>query len=313
VKYWEIGNEIWGDWVRGHTDAASYARHLTRYVAAMRAVDPSIQVMAVGDNDMRWNRTVLRLAGEHVDYLAVHHYYSRRDMADDLRNLMARPLHYEQWYSEMDAALRELAPDRRPRLAVNEWGLDLPESQQYSILAALYAARLMNVFERRSDLVAMSAVSDLVNGWPGGIIQADSHGVFVTPIYLVNQLYATRRGAERLAARVEGPTFSTSREGSKVPVLDVAASRSGDRRTIFLKIVNADLERPQTARITIRGATVASTGAVERVAADSLTAVNGFSTPDAVRTTRSSITAGNTFSLDLPRHSVSVVTLTVVS
>ena len=25
VKYWEIGNEIWGDWVRGHSDAATYA------------------------------------------------------------------------------------------------------------------------------------------------------------------------------------------------------------------------------------------------------------------------------------------------
>ena len=55
------------------------------------------------------------------------------------------------------------------------------------MLAALYAARLMNVFERQSDLVGMSAVSDLVNGWPGGIIQAGRHGVFVTPIYLVNR------------------------------------------------------------------------------------------------------------------------------
>ena len=41
----------------------------------------------------------------------------------------------------------------------------------------------MNVFERRGDWSAMSAVSDLVNGWPGGIIQAGRHGVFVTPIY----------------------------------------------------------------------------------------------------------------------------------
>src|SRR5207247_7474793 len=26
VKYWEIGNEIWGDWVRGHTGADTYAQ-----------------------------------------------------------------------------------------------------------------------------------------------------------------------------------------------------------------------------------------------------------------------------------------------
>ena len=66
-------------------------------------------------------------------------------------------------------------PKRRPAaigLAINEWGLDLPETRQHSMEAALYGARLMNVFERSSPLVAMTAESDLVNGWPGGIIQA---------------------------------------------------------------------------------------------------------------------------------------------
>ena len=222
MKYWEIGNEIWGDWVRGHSDAATYARNLARYIAAMRAVDPSIKVIAVGDNDMAWNRTVLSRRTERFDYLAVHHYYSQREMDGDLRNLMARPLHYERWYGEVDAMLRELPADRRPKLAINEWGLDLPESQQHSILAALYAARLMNVFERRGDLVAMSAVSDLVNGWPGGIIQASSHGIFVTPSYLVNRLYATRLGAERLPSTVDGPTFRATRGRCR--------SRAGRRR-----------------------------------------------------------------------------------
>lgn len=311
VKYWEIGNEIWGDWVRGHSDAATYARNLSRYIAAMRAVDPSIAVIAVGDNDMAWNRTVLASGSERLDYLAIHHYYSRRDMDGDLANLMARPLHYERWYAEVDALLRQQPPNRRPRLAINEWGLDVPEAQQYSIVAALYAARLMNVFERRGSLIAMSAVSDLVNGWPGGIIQASRHGVFVTPIYLVNRLYATRLGAERLAARVDGPMFSSSREGTNVPVVDVAASRSADGRRIFVKAVNTDLERTVRARIEVRSARIAAGARVERVVADSIAAVNGFATPESVRVASRSVRAGQTFSLDLPRHSVSVITLTV--
>jgi alpha-N-arabinofuranosidase len=278
----------------------------------MRQIDPSIKVIAVGDNDLAWNRTVLRLAGERVDYLAIHHYYSRRDMGGDLHNLMARPLHYERFYGEMDAALGDLAADRRPRLAINEWGLDVAEPVQYSIVTALYGARLMNVFERRSDLVVMSAVSDLVNGWPGGIIQAGNHGVFVTPIYLVNQLYAGHLGAERLAASVHGPTFASSREGSAVPVLDAVASRSADGRTIFLKVVNSDLEKAQTVRISVSGSRVAASARVEQVVADSLEAANGFATPEAVRITRGDLSAGNSFSLELPRHSVSVITLTIV-
>jgi alpha-L-arabinofuranosidase len=302
VGYWEIGNEIWGDWVRGHSDANTYAGNLTRYVAAMRAVDPSIKVIAVGDNDMAWNRTVLQRAGERLDYLAIHHYYSRRDMQGDLQKLVARPLYYERFYGQIETLFGQLEPARRPRLAINEWGLDLAESQQYSIVAALYAARLMNVFERHSDLVGMSAVSDLVNGWPGGIIQAGRHGVFVTPIYLVNSLYAQRLGAERLRMNSGGPGDS--------PV-DMVASRSRDGRSIYLKVVNTDLEHSATASIRIRGAQVSGTGTVERVTADSLSAVNGFRTPDAVRITRDSIHAGNSFTLDLPSHSVAVVTLAV--
>ena len=40
VKYWEIGNEIWGDWVRGHSDADDLREQPHAIRAAMRAVDP---------------------------------------------------------------------------------------------------------------------------------------------------------------------------------------------------------------------------------------------------------------------------------
>jgi alpha-L-arabinofuranosidase len=66
-----------------------------------------------------------------------------------------------------------------------------------------------------------------------------------------------------------------------------------------------------TARITVSHARLARSATLERVVADSVAAVNGFSTPDAVRTTRESIRVRNSFSLELPRHSVTVLTLTV--
>ena len=310
VKYWEIGNEIWGDWVRGHSDASTYGKNFNRYVSAMRAVDPSIQVIGVGDNDMAWNRTVLQLASERMEFLALHHYYGQKDIAGDFGNLTARPLHYERAYGELATALQQLPADRRPKLAINEWGLDLPEPQQYSMLGALYGARLMNVFERQSDVVGMSAVSDLVNGWPGGIIQAGRHGLFVTPIYLVNRLYATHLGTTRIRSKVDGPTQSTSKEGTDVPLVDMVASRASDRR-VFLKIVNTDLKRALTAEVTIEGGRVASRATVERLVSDSLASFNAFTDPDAVHLTKTDLSAGNHFILSLPRHSIAVVTLTI--
>ena len=169
----------------------------------------------------------------------------------------------------------------------------------------------MNVFERRSGVIGMTAVSDLVNGWPGGIIQAGRHALFVTPIYLVNRLYATHLGTERLKSRVEGPTHSTSHEGTTVPVVDIVASRSEDGRSVFIKAVNTDLEHPLAAQVAITGASIAPAASVERVMADSLDVSNSFTTPDAVRTRKADVTAGNRFTLELPPHSVSVITLAI--
>jgi alpha-N-arabinofuranosidase len=312
VVYWEIGNEIWGSWVRGHSNAETYANNYLRYQAAMRAVDPTIKLIACGDNDMNWNKTVLRRAGTSIDFLAIHHYYGTLEMKGDPRNLMARPLHYEPFYRSVRDAIRELVPGRPITLSINEWGLALPVEQMYSIDAALYAGRLMNVFERSGDVVAMTAVSDLVNGWPGGIIQASRHGLFVTPIYLVNRLYAEHRGRDRLATSIDSPRFDTTLEGRAIPYLDAVASRSADGKFLFLKAVNTDHEHALATTITIKGAPIARHARLETVEASAPGAFNSFATPDAIPVKTREIDAGDGFAIELPRASVSVVTLEVL-
>ncbi|MCM3871043.1 MAG: hypothetical protein ND895_10165 [Pyrinomonadaceae bacterium] len=311
VKFWEVGNEIWGDWVRGHSDADTYARNYNRYARAMRAVDPSIKLIAVGDNNMNWNRTVVRVAGESIDYLAIHHYYGRREMAGDPLNLMARPLFLERFYGEVEQLLRELVPGGRIKLAINEWGLDLPVERQYSMESALYGARLMNVFERQGDLVGMSAVSDLVNGWPGGIIQAGRHGSFVSSIYLVNQLYNEHRGDERLAASVSSPTFDTSKEGRDVPYLDAVVSRTADGRKIFIKAVNTSPTHALSTTIIVQGVRTGARAEMKSVTAPSLAASNEFARPNAVFNKNGTVRSGRSFVVTLPKHSLSVITLKV--
>jgi len=308
VKLWEVGNEIWGDWVRGHSDAETYARNYNRYAQAMRAVDPSIKLIAVGDNDMNWNRTVLREAGRNIDYLAIHHYYGRREMHGDPLNLMARPLFFERFYGQVQQLLGEFGLTDRVKLAINEWGLDLPSERQYSIESALYAARLMNVFER-SGVVGMSAVSDLVNGWPGGIIQAGRQSVFVSPIYLVNQLYGEHRGDLLLSTTVSSPTFNTSREGTNISYLDAVASRTTDGKTVFIKAVNTSRTSALLTTITIDGAIPAARAEIDTLTAPSVNVFNDFSRPNAVFIQQRMLPSGRRFSVTLPKQSVSVIVL----
>lgn len=312
VRTWELGNEIWASWVRGQSDAETYARNFLRYREAMLAVDPSIRLIAVGDNDMAWNRTVLTRTAGRLDYLAVHHYYGLTDAEREYANLMARPLFYERFYREMARVLGELAPGREIRLIINEWNTALPLPRQHSMESALYGARLMNVFERSGGIVEMTAVSDLVNGWSGGIIQASRHDVFVTPTYLAIRLYNEHLGRERLAARVTSPTFDSPSEGTGIPVLDVAASRSADGQRLFVKAVNTSRDRALKTAITTAGAMVGSEATIQTLTAESIDAANSFRTPHAVGVRTASFASGPRFTIELPPHSVSVVSIPLV-
>jgi alpha-N-arabinofuranosidase len=167
----------------------------------------------------------------------------------------------------------------------------------------------MNVFERTSPLVAMTAESDLVNGWPGGIIQASGSRVFVTPLYHVNQLYNTHRGSDRLKAIIEGPTFDTSKEGTAVPVLDAVASRSADRSKIYVKAVNTSPTSAVDTEIDLRGVDVRPEGEWHVLTAPSLETHNSFATPDPVRPRRERLKPGPRFRVTLPARSVSVIVL----
>jgi alpha-L-arabinofuranosidase len=155
----------------------------------------------------------------------------------------------------------------------------------------------------------MTAVSDLVNGWSGGIIQASRHDTFVTPTYLVIRLYNETLGTDRLAARVESPTFNSSIEGTGVPVLDAIATRSADGSRVYVRVVNTSRNRALKVTVTVTGTRVGARGTIQTVTGDSFEAANSFRTPHAITERAEPFRTGGKFSLELPPHSVSVLTL----
>ncbi|TMR90199.1 cellulose binding domain-containing protein [Nonomuraea basaltis] len=103
IKYWEIGNENYGNGHYGvaweaddHADKspAEYARHVVAYADAMKAADPTIKIGAVlttpanwpdgivgeGD-DGTWNKVVLSTAGPKIDFVILHWYPGALDKA----------------------------------------------------------------------------------------------------------------------------------------------------------------------------------------------------------------------------------------
>ena len=48
VKYWGLGNEVWGPWQVGNQKAADYAEKARRWAHGLRLVDPSIKLVSCG-------------------------------------------------------------------------------------------------------------------------------------------------------------------------------------------------------------------------------------------------------------------------
>ena len=48
VRWWSIGNEMFGDWQLGYMGLEKYIRKHNEFAKAMRAADPSIKLIAVG-------------------------------------------------------------------------------------------------------------------------------------------------------------------------------------------------------------------------------------------------------------------------
>ncbi|MFI7641304.1 cellulose binding domain-containing protein [Nonomuraea sp. NPDC049400] len=110
IKYWEIGNENYGNGHYGaaweadnHADKspAEYARHVVAYADAMKAVDPTIKIGAVlttaanwpdaivADGDSgSWNKVVLSTAGPKIDFVIVHWYPGALDKTGHVSDIV---------------------------------------------------------------------------------------------------------------------------------------------------------------------------------------------------------------------------------
>jgi hypothetical protein len=91
VKYWEIGNEVYGNGEYGGAwetdlhaahDPTTYGTNVAAFVTAMKAVDPTIKIGAVlaapgswpDGQAPDWNSNVLKQCGSVIDFVIVHWY-----------------------------------------------------------------------------------------------------------------------------------------------------------------------------------------------------------------------------------------------
>jgi alpha-N-arabinofuranosidase len=140
VKYWGLGNEVYGRWQMGHRSAAAYAADASEHARFMRAVDPSLKFIGVGLTDDRqgWTSTVMEAVGNQLDYLSFHLYGSTTQLVDGAAEydaIVAQSLYFEQQieqYSDLVAALAvRNGRDRPLGLALDEWNIRHVEPSEW--------------------------------------------------------------------------------------------------------------------------------------------------------------------------------------
>ena len=88
IKYWEVGNELYGSWEAGHEvdgnviTGHEYGDIFNVFVDSMKSADPSIKIGAVcypiDESYNYWTRKVLQKVENTADFLVIHDYFKRK-------------------------------------------------------------------------------------------------------------------------------------------------------------------------------------------------------------------------------------------
>ncbi|CAM3275573.1 alpha-L-arabinofuranosidase C-terminal domain-containing protein [Paenibacillus lupini] len=279
VKYWEIGNEVWGGWQVGTCSAGEFAARTVSFAEAMKAADPSIVLLACGHYDQAWNKPVLEQAGELIDYLTLHIYHgygpfgmTRNTNAEDrYKAIAAYPEFTRHYLQETTDSIKANPKHAHVKIAITEYNtMYYPNTirkglpNEHTLGAAVANAANLNEMLRSSDMVHIGSFSDLVNGWLGGCIRvgdyyADQYcgkqsgwsnrplDVYGTPTYEVMKLYANQDLQHMLPVQADCATFTvpTLKETpvnlNGLPALDITAGINGAGDTVTVFIVNRGL------------------------------------------------------------------------
>jgi alpha-N-arabinofuranosidase len=250
VKFWGIGNEMYGEWQLGHMPLADYLKKHNRVVDAMRAVDPGIvpvAVGAVGD----WSRQTLTTAVNHAGLISEHTYWQSKPEVPDH---VAQATTAIRAIADAHRGYRRDLPSLKGkdiRIALDEWNYWYGPNEygelgtQYFLQDGLGAAAALHEMFRNSDLFFMANYAQTVNVI--GAIKTTKTAAEMETTGLVLQLYRARFGVTPIEI------------GADLRPLDVSAALTEDGRALTVAVVNPTAEARRL-RLRLTGGALSGSG-----------------------------------------------------
>ena len=332
VRYWGLGNEVYGAWQIGHLSAEDYVKKATEFAKVMSWTDPTIELVSCGDTgSSAWDRTVLEGLAKFVRYHSIHIYTGTSDYTANVYEP-----HFAEWEldivrAEIDRVRALQGIEHEIHVAYDEWsvwyralGAASRLEERYDLSDALAVAGFLNVFVRQSDIVRIANLAQMVNVIAP--IFTSPEGLFLQTIYHPLALLAEHTQTHALATWVDGPTITlpdkvkareriltTARLG-ELQVLDVAATRNDDRSVLVVSLVNRDEHAALEVTIDLFAGALGGDIARFDVVGDDVHATNDFDRPDAASIQSSTLTGeGSALSLTIPAHTHTVLRIPTVA
>jgi len=250
VKWWGIGNEMYGSWQLGHMPVEKYVKKHNLFARVMRKEDPSIKLIGVGAVG-KWDEVMLKYCADAMDLISEHFYRGeKKDIVAHVRQIpdaIRAKAEAHRRYRRTIPALR----GKDIRIAMDEWNYWYGPhiygelGVRYHLKDALGIAAGINEYSRNTDIIAMANYAQTVNVI--GCIKTNKTRAAFATTGLVLKLY--RRHFGRIPLVIEG----------EAEPVDVACAWSEDRRSLTISVVNP-LERAVTLRIRLKGAVLRGKG-----------------------------------------------------
>lgn len=237
VKYWEIGNEVFADWETGNCSASDYIKKYVLFAKEMKNRDKKIFLFACGGDagkpEQSWNETVLKEGKGYIDALSLHFY---APLIED-QNFDDEQIYYATVSSseKFDKVIKATCDTMKKvgykvPIAVTEWNCNYGEKntseREQSLEAVIANAGIINTFLRNINDLNICNVSDLINGWAGGIIRSKDGMSYETGTYKLIKLFVDANIDYVVASSHNGEIFETEKTGniekiSNIPYLNI--------------------------------------------------------------------------------------------
>lgn len=280
VKWWAIGNEMYGNWQLGHMPLEEYMKKHNNVVDAMRQVDPTFKPIAVGARG-RWSEQMLTQCADHMNLISEHLYWQDRDdVISHVRQISDRIRDVAEAHRGYRKTIASLA-GKDIRIAMDEWNYWYGPNEygelgvRYFLQDGLGIAVGLHEFFRNSDIYFMANYAQTVNVI-GAIKTTKTQAEFETT-GLVLKLYREHFG--EIPIKVSGDFKS----------LDVAAALSPNRDVLTVAVVNP-LQQSQSLDLKLTGGELTGRGQKWTITGPNKWSYNAPGKPPQVEITPSSFT-----------------------